>query len=144
MMRMIVVEIYGRLKNKQKVIDISEEILNDYLPLTRKIKYVDVWFTRKCDDECAGLCMGDKDEVDIELARTSYDYKYNYTELLQCLCHELVHAKQFLSGELSGKRFKWNKQDYSEVAYKKLPWEMEAYGTEKWLFKTYFKKELGI
>ncbi len=142
---MIWVDIHGQLKNKQQVTEISEQILNDYLPKTKTTKFVDVYVNTVIDDECAGLCSGDKYGAEIEIARTSYGQRYTYSEMLRTLCHELIHAKQFLKGELHGVNMnRWYKKDFSEVSYRKLPWEMEAYGSERWLFKTFFKDELKI
>lgn len=142
---MIWVDITGQLRNKKLIAEISEQILNDYLPKTKTNKFVDVFVSTVCDDQCAGLCSGDKHGAEIEIARTSHGERYSYSEMIQTLCHELVHAKQFLKGELHGVNMnRWYKQDFSEVSYRKLPWEMEAYGSEKWLYKTFFKDELKL
>ena len=142
---MIWVDIHGQLKNKKLVEDISQEVLNDYLPHTKIHKFVDVTVNTVCEDECAGLCMGDRYGAEIEIAWTSYGERYTYSEMIRNLCHELIHAKQFMKGELHGVNMtRWYKLDYSNVPYKKLPWEMEAYGSEKWLYKTFFKEELNL
>ena len=143
--KMIWVDIHGQLKNKKLVTEISEEILNDYLPQTKINKFVEIYVNTVCDDECAGLCFGDRYGAEIEIARTSYGERYTYSEMIRNLCHELIHAKQFMKGELHGANMtRWYKQDFANVPYRKLPWEMEAYGSEKWLYKTFFKDELNL
>ena len=142
---MIWVDIHGQLKHKKRVTEICEEILNDYLPRTKKHKFVDIFVYTEIDDQCAGLCSGDKHGAEIEIARRSYNEPYTYPEMMRNLFHELIHAKQFMKGELHGTNMnRWYKQDFSNVSYRKLPWEMEAYGSERWLYKTFFRDELNL
>ena len=57
------------------------------------------------------------------------------------LAHELVHAKQFIKGELHPTLNKWKKykKDYTKTPYLKQPWEKEAYKLEEELFNKYWK-----
>jgi len=77
-------------------------------------------------------------EVDIEA-----DLGHIY--LLRTLAHELVHVKQYARKELvdmcSGNYQMWNKVMYNEniVGYRNLPWEKEAIGREKELFKLWLE-----
>ena len=43
------------------------------------------------------------------------------------LTHEVIHAKQFISGELSPTTARWKNSDYTKTPYSKQPWEREAY-----------------
>ena len=54
----------------------------------------------ECDNKNYALCWGDREEVEIELARKSGDKKFTLDEMMLNLAHELVHAKQFIRGEL--------------------------------------------
>tara|TARA_B100002019_G_scaffold292483_1_gene315752 strand:+ start:1026 stop:1457 length:432 start_codon:yes stop_codon:yes gene_type:complete len=142
---MIWVDIHGQLKFKNQVAEICEEVLNDYCPQTKKHKFVDIFVYTEIDDQCAGLCSGDREGAEIEIARKSHGERYTYSEMIRNLCHELIHAKQFMKGELHGVNMnRWYRQDFTGVSYRKLPWEMEAYGSEKWLYKTFFKEELNL
>ena len=142
---MIWVDIHGQLKFKKQVAEICEEVLNDYCPHTKKHKFVDIFVYTEIDDQCAGLCSGDREGAEIEIARKSHGERYTYSEMIRNLCHELIHAKQFMKGELHGVNMnRWYRQDFTGVSYRKLPWEMEAYGSEKWLYKTFFKEELNL
>ena len=47
----------------------------------------------KCDEDNYALCWGDKNEVEIELARTSGKKKFTHDEMMLNLAHEIVpHA----------------------------------------------------
>jgi hypothetical protein len=75
----------------------------------------------------------------------------NQSEMLQVICvmHEMVHIKQYATGDLvqsmrDCQKSKWKKTEWiddSKVKYYDLPWEIEAHGREKgmtleWLSKT--------
>jgi hypothetical protein len=64
---------------------------------------------------------------------------------LSTLAHELVHVKQFATGELKselrGTLQKWKDSyvDHSETEYFDLPWEVEAWGREHGLYVRYLR-----
>jgi len=69
---------------------------------------------------------------------------------LEMLAHEMVHVKQFATGELvdnpSGKTVKWQGKRMSvrdDDGYWTLPWEIEAYGRQPGLFAR-FCRHKGI
>jgi len=138
---MIEVCIVGQFKNKRFVESVSELMLENIIPskLRRNVT-VDVQIHNALEEQAGGYCWGDKHHIDIELARTSNGYNFERDEILINLTHELIHAKQFLSGELSGSSMRWKKADYSKVSYSHQPWEREAYYWEERLFKQYFEK----
>lgn len=83
--------------------------------------------------------LGDKEEIEgkkyhwlsIKLANT-----HNFHDVVETLCHEMVHVKQFLRKELSANGMKWKgtpnpqtKNPFTE------PHEVEAYKLEKVLYK---------
>ena len=62
------------------------------------------------------------------------------------LAHELTHMKQFVKNELfdystDSDRSRWRHQviDTSKMAYRDLPWEKDAYATQKPLTDAYVK-----
>jgi len=68
------------------------------------------------------------------------------------LAHELVHVKQYATGELNPyiknkKHLQWKKSmvDLDSVNYWDLPWEIEAHGKEPALYNHYLRslKELN-
>ena len=133
--------IVGQFKNKRFVESVSELMLENIIPIKlRRNVTVDVQIHNALEEQAGGYCWGDKHHIDIELARTSEGYRFSREEMLINLTHELIHAKQFLSGELSGSNMRWKKADYSKVSYSHQPWEREAYYWEERLFKQYFGK----
>ena len=72
----------------------------------------------------------------------------NETELVQCLAHEMVHAKQIAKGQLQldhKQRQTWLGQRVSKE-YHERPWEQEAFSRERILaFRAliYCEKQMG-
>lgn len=64
-------------------------------------------------------------------------------KMLQCIAHEIVHAKQYARGELSHEMItaKWKGKTYkvtnSFEDYLNWPWEIEAYGRDRSLYLFY-------
>ena len=138
---MVHVQIYRQFKNKKFVENVSELLVENLLPTNiRRPVNIDIWVYNSLDEQAGGFCWGDKNTIEIELARTSEGHKFTREEMLINLTHELIHAKQFISGELSSTTARWKKADYSKTPYSKQPWEREAYYWEKRLYEKYFEK----
>ena len=63
--------------------------------------------------------------------------KTPYTRMLG-IAHECVHIKQYVTNEMfdyqkigSYTRYRKKKYNYKKIAYRQLPWEVEAYAKEK-------------
>lgn len=138
---MLHVQMYGQFKNKNQVERISELMLENIIPtkLRRNVQ-ISVWVYNALEEQVGGYCWGDKSEVEIEIARTSEGERFTREEMLINLTHELIHAKQFITGQLSPNSMRWKKSDYSKTPYSHQPWEREAYYWEKRLYEQYFKK----
>ena len=136
---MMSVLINGRIKNKRKVEDFVYNTLFDLMPRLKRTVYVDVNIVTQCDNDYHALCHGDKEEVVIELARESNGVKFTHNEMMLNLAHELVHAKQFLRGELHPSLQTWCRQDYSKTPYRDTPWEKEAYLLEGKILNKHWK-----
>ena len=136
---MICIWTSGRIKNRKRVEQFIHDCFNHYFDgrLKRHID-VDVRFRNTIEDDLAGWCSGDKDEILIEISR---DYKDTKT-LCRNIAHEIVHAKQFIRGEINDYNENWikggKKRDHTARAYRSLPWEREAYREEKKLVKLYY------
>jgi hypothetical protein len=87
------------------------------------------------DSECHGLnATVFIDKGDEALAHgNSKIVEIEYSNLLE-LAHELVHAKQFIKGELSSRIL----AEGSKISYRKRPWEVEAFAKETEIYNTYF------
>lgn len=136
---MITITINGRIAQKQKVIEYSLSVLHALLPRLRRNVEVDINVVTRCEHNHYALCWGDKDGAEIELARGSLDTTFTIKEMMLNLAHELVHAKQFIKGELHPSLNKWKRLDYSNVAYSRQPWEKEAYLLEDNLVEKHWK-----
>jgi len=136
---MITITLNGRIKNKKKVTEYSLDILHSLLPRVRRNVEIDINVVTRCEHNHYALCWGDKDCAEIELARGSEDTTFTLKEMMLNLAHELVHAKQFIKGELHPSLNKWKRLDYSNVAYSRTPWEKEAYLLEDKLLETHWK-----
>ena len=100
-------------------------------------RYVNIKIRHNNSDGMVGYCHGDEEEAWIELDASLIGDEDYFKETL---AHELVHAKQLLTGELkdeSGFTTIWKGEEYvnlrnklPEAVYKALPWEAEAYARQ--------------
>tara|TARA_B110000967_G_C18848087_1_gene543085 strand:+ start:178 stop:633 length:456 start_codon:yes stop_codon:yes gene_type:complete len=143
-------EVSGRCKN-EKLVHWYVCMLFKELKIHRLSKtFISIEFVTSLDDYNQGECSGDKDEVVIYIARQSKNKKeglrkLTFLEQMISLAHEMVHAKQFLRGELgytkSGE-FTWKKRKAGGYKYKNQPWEKEAVKRESQLFVKCFPFKL--
>ena len=136
---MISVNLKGRIKSKDRVLYFADAVINSLMPHIKRDVSIDVNVVTRCDGENSALCWGDKDGAEIEIARKSFDVEFTLDEMMLNLAHELVHAKQFIRGELHPSLDKWKRLDYTNVPYSRTPWEKEAYLLEDKLFETHWK-----
>ena len=139
---MLNVIINGQIAHKKAVKTYTETVLAHLLPRVRRNVDVEITFVTRCDDNAYGYCWGDKNCVEIEIGRKyNAKCKFKHETLMRNLAHELVHAKQFIKGELHPTLSKWKKykKDYTKTPYLKQPWEKEAYKLEGELLNKYWK-----
>ena len=115
-----------------------------YLDLFRYDAEIIIDVKRSLDDECYGSCVGDRKNVQIELAVRSFGELVDKETRLRTCAHELVHAKQYLTGKLrdvekgNGYEVIWGKNKYkwrSNMALARQPWEAEAYCLENEIYE---------
>ena len=129
--------ISGRIKEKARVGRYIESLAKE-LGINRMwSKIIFVKFKTKLDNESQGLCWGCSKEgyAEINIARTSAGEVIPYEIIMQTLAHEMVHAKQYIRGELNGYNFSWKGRKPRNYKYENAPWEKEAYGREKELYE---------
>jgi len=80
---MISVSINGRIKNKKKVEEFVYNTLIHLMPRLRRTVYIDVNIVTRCEKQHYALCMGDKESVEIEVARESKGIKFSLEEALE-------------------------------------------------------------
>lgn len=136
---MLGISVRGRIANKKAVYAYIDAVCSELLQNIKRNISIDIQVVTRCEGENSALCWGDKDGAEIEIARQSFDVKFTLDEMMLNLAHELVHAKQFIKGELHPNLNKWKRLDYTNVPYSRTPWEKEAYLLEDKLFETHWK-----
>lgn len=130
--------IEGRIRNKKLVYGYINVLLN-VLKIHRLKRDLNVEFVTECDGRVLGYCWGDRDEVTIQISREHYDRKLSFLEMMKCLTHEMVHARQIFREQLTynGLSKIW-KGEVSSHSYEESPWEIEAYELEEKIFNEWF------
>mgnify|MGYP003624246430 FL=1 len=101
-------------------------------------KLVTVKFKSELPSYAQGLCEGDKDYAYIQIGK----FDQTFLQQMQALAHEMVHARQFLRGQLTAEGvWKWKGRNADNYAYTNQPWEKEAYRLERELFLDCFPFE---
>ena len=131
---MFYIDFVGRIAQKKRIKEYINNILYFYLPTIRRNVHIEITISNTCDDDLYGACWGDKKSIEITLARKDL----TLDQMMHNLAHELIHAKQYLKGELSPYKHMWKGKDYSKCSYLTLPWEQEAYANEEKLYKFYW------
>lgn len=138
-----------RSKKQKKILAQAVEFYASLLMTKRMAESIEVRVVlkNKLDDDAEGLChFVEKDvgyrEFEIELTK-----HLPLENLLTNLAHEMVHLKQFATGELHSNMIpanitKWHGKPVNEsrVCYWDLPWEIEAHGRERGLFYRFIEK----
>ena len=116
---------------------------------------IDIRFVKKCDGDAGGYCFGDEDEVEIEIATHVQGEPLSFKTILVNLAHEMVHAKQIITGQLIDHGLKmattddggvsliksstWEGVEHTDTPYDEQPWEIEAYALERQVYDECFK-----
>tara|TARA_R110000868_G_C10553774_1_gene736159 strand:+ start:60 stop:488 length:429 start_codon:yes stop_codon:yes gene_type:complete len=142
---MIIYSVKG--KSSKKFDRYIQNCLNHLIPYPIE-KDVDllIRFKKHLKNENTGQAIGDTNEVTVDIARfqeldDGTMKRLTLNEMAQNLAHELVHAKQFILGEINSTDYIWKKIDYSECNYWEQPWEVEAYHREDYLYKTFWSEK---
>ena len=133
--------IKGRIKNKKKVHEFINDVAKELGIHRLYSKTIIVRFSTRLMDESQGLCWGDqRTHAEIDIARTSSGESMTMESMMQTLAHELVHAKQYLRGELCGWSGSWKGRKPRNYKYENAPWEKEAYRLEEELYNKHWIK----
>ena len=140
---MITAHIYGRIRFKRRYEDLADKIIAHFFPDGwHETVNIEIDIVQSCEGNAAGYCLGDTDFAEIELARNCMGVAYSLDEVAKHLAHELVHAKQWIKGELGETGQIWHGVSYRgcETAYIDRPWEEEAYRLETDLIERLWEK----
>jgi hypothetical protein len=139
---LILISITGGTKTQRDLGDDAIRFFVKTLMPRKRSLNIDLKIHNLIKDDVAGLCdyMGGN-EVVIESHNrgTLYDY-------ISFLAHECVHMKQYVTGELktNGRKELWHGKDFTDVPYKKQPWEIEAWSSQHNLAKDFIKNNMGL
>jgi len=142
---MIEYRITGRTHNLARLERFIQVVIGALLPYPYKRQIeIDIEIVPtidRCHNNYAE-CDGDRNAANIILSRRD-EYNELFSEKLMALnvAHELVHAKQFIKGQLKTKN---NNQDYwmgrrcLTKSTNRQPWEKEAYSMEEQLVELFW------
>ena len=128
----------GTVRKRELAQTMTDFVLKKLLPRYRTLDIKIV--LKKLPDGLHGLCTADtKREFEIEI-----NSSLKLREMMIAVAHELVHVKQFASGELDAYNFQpsvakqimWKGSSIKTkgLDYWDQPWEIEAHGRESGLF----------
>lgn len=126
----------GKKAERAIATDVVSWCLNKMLPRYRTIE-VNVEFEKNLG-EAYGYCLQeDKREYTITIKKG-----LGLFDMISTICHEMVHLKQYVKGELREKDGvqMWKTKSYKNVNYADAPWEKEAFRLEASLAEECFKK----
>lgn len=129
------VDFKGQIKDKKRIEKYVKSVLHYFMPRLRRNIFVEVKFTKDLGGDY-GYCLGSKDHVEIEIGK----YNFSLDQMMVTLAHELIHAKQFLKGELTPTMKNWKTFNYEGVPYSRQPWEREAYKKEEFIYELFWVK----
>lgn len=148
--RLMNVTVKGGRNNKlKKNIAVAAEFYASLLMSKKIANSIDLIIHLKSKMSCDadGYCSYEDHDGGIRYFEIEIDSKQPTPELFTILGHEMVHLKQFATGEMkSGRvvasRTIWQgKTIYDDdLDYWDHPWEVEAYGRERGLFVRYVEK----
>jgi hypothetical protein len=142
---MIEYRITGRTRNLARLEQFIENVIGALLPYPYKRQVeIDIEIVPtidKCHNNYAE-CDGDRNQANIILSRRD-EYNDLFSEKLMALnvAHELVHAKQFIKGQLKTRNYNedyWMGRRCLTKSTNRQPWEKEAYSMEEELVELFW------
>ena len=149
------VEVKGSGKNKRAMVDsVAKYCIKMLMPRLKSKLHININLISRLKEKesIAGDCIWEDDRcVRPREFTIRVDSTQSLQAMLETVCHELVHVKQYARGELkdlarSGKCCKWKdkKVHFDSTHYYDQPWEIEAHGRERgpflrWFFESEWK-----
>lgn len=116
-----------------------KEMLSRYTTLSITLKFSNLL----SKDGAEGFCIWEDNPWRPREFTIDVDKNLDYEDMVTCICHEMVHVKQFAKLERrdysekgSYRRF-WKGKDCENVKYWDAPWEKEAYAMQETLFEKF-------
>ena len=147
------ITIVGKVENKRYIKKYVRDILTHFFKdrIQRDVP-ITIKFCNYLDGDY-GQCIGTRQYALIEVAQKVQGKRkrkrtQKFDQVLETIAHELIHAKQFLRGEINQRNLIWRGKsdrnrpyDCKKLSYRKTPWEKEAFSQEKRLKITYWDKQ---
>ena len=119
-----------------------------YLGIDKLRGEILVEYKRKLPEESYGECFGDRSEVEINIAQTTFGESISREDKLKTIAHELTHAHQYLTGRMRCvseedgdeewvTHWKKRKYKYKPENELKQPWEIEAVKYENEIYESW-------
>ena len=152
MVKTPLIQVEGNYKRKRELaLKVATFCAKELFPRHRAYEInIDLASKRDFMGNDVGYCYegGNDRDINIEINVSHKDLKDDI-EFIDTICHEMIHAKQILKGELKDwfrPKYvrKWLCKDgkyreYKNLPYKQLPWEAEAYKNSLGLTKKYLE-----
>lgn len=139
---MVNIDISGQIARKRDIYNYVTDVIYHLHPRLRRNVDVSLHIVSnpmELGDYSYATCYGSKRGVDIELNRLDENgNKFTHDQLMLNLAHELIHAKQFIKGELSPKMQRFKKKYHGKTPYSRQPWEKEAYKLESKIYNMFW------
>lgn len=139
---MINIDISGQIARKRDIYNYIEDVIYHLHPRLRRnvdLSLHIVSHKPELKDYHYATCSGNNKVVDIELNRLDeHGKKFTHDQMMLNLAHELIHAKQFIKGELSPKLQRFKRKYHGKTPYSRQPWEKEAYKMESKIYNMFW------
>ena len=142
------IEVNGSYKARRVLAeDVVEFCIGELMPRMKTL-WVDVTLRSMKGEDATGLCLqGDTNRdfyLDIKQALSE-------EEFIETVCHEMVHVWQGATKKMAEKQNKrlWLCKDgkyrnYTNCAYMRQPWEVEAYRMQSGLLKKFIESNYYV
>ena len=139
---MILIDIEGGTKTQKNIAENAVRYYIKKLMPRKRSLIVDLKIHNLLKDDVAGLC----ERVERNYFIIETHHRGTLYEFLSYLAHEVIHLKQYATGELKtvNRKEMWKGEDHTDPPYTKQPWEIEAWGNQHSLAKDYIKNEMGL
>ena len=121
----------GNKFQREVVQSVADYVIDKLLPRHRNLEVL-ISLKNLKKDGVEGWCMQEEERLfSVDIEKTM-----SLKEIIVCVCHELVHVKQYVKREMvdfydkkaQNRKIRWKKTVYGYgTAYARQPWEKEAF-----------------
>lgn len=146
----MIVEIEGSTETKREHVERAAYFFESVLfkrKLPSLVLNIELIYRLKHKEETEGDCIWEDRRTKPREFTIRLDSSNNLSTLIETLAHEMVHVKQYATGEMKDSRLSldtvyWHGKeiDCNKVHYYDWPWEIEASGRETGLYVRYMEE----